>query len=195
MTDDFVVAILAGGEGRRIGGRKPLRRLGGERLIDRALRQALGWSDAVVVCVREGFQVQPLDAELVEDEPGLAGPLGGLVAGLRYAQGLGRSLLLTMPADTPFLPQDLPGRLGEAMGEAGGALAASGGRLHPTCGLWRVSAIELLPAYVSSGRRSLKGFAETIGAVAVAWPAEPFDPFANINTAVDLAEAERRIAS
>ena len=47
------MVILAGGEGSRIGGGKPLMRLAGERLIDRALRTARGWSDLIAVAVRD----------------------------------------------------------------------------------------------------------------------------------------------
>ena len=195
MRNDVALVILAGGEGKRVGGGKPLRRLGGERLIDRAVRQAQGWSDAVAVAVREASQVQPLEAELINDESGVAGPLGGLVAGLRFAQRAGRPLLLTIPADTPFLPADLPERLLESIGDRACALGRSGGRLHPVCGLWRLSALEKAPAYLLSGKRSLKGFAEAIGYVAVEWPGGPTDPFVNINTTDDLAQAERRAAS
>jgi molybdopterin-guanine dinucleotide biosynthesis protein A len=194
MRSDIASVILAGGAGKRIGGAKPLRRLGGERLIDRAVRQARGWSDAVAIAVREPSQVQPLDAGLVHDDPGVAGPLGGLIAGLRFARTEGRSLLLTIPADTPFLPADLLERLIEAIGGHGCALAASGGQLHPVCGLWRIAVLEQAD-YLSSGKRSLKGFAELAGYVAVEWPGGPSDPFLNINTAEDLVRAEKRAAS
>lgn len=194
MTNEVATVILAGGEGRRIGGGKPLRRLGGERLIDRALRQARGWSDVVAIAVRDASQVQPMEAELVSDEPGVGGPLAGLIAGLRFAHAAGRPLLLTIPADTPFLPADLLDRLLEMVGRHRCALAGSGGQLHPVCGLWRVSALDQVPNYVSSGRRSLKGFAEMVDYVAVEWPADPVDPFANVNTPQDLLQAERRSA-
>jgi molybdopterin-guanine dinucleotide biosynthesis protein A len=195
MSKDVAAVILAGGAGRRIGGAKPLRRLRGERLIDCAVRQARGWSDTVAIAVRENSQVQPLDTGLVHDEPGVAGPLGALIAGLRFARTEERSLLLTIPADTPFLPADLLERLLEAISGHDCALAASGGQLHPVCGLWRISLLKQVPDYLSTGRRSLKGFAELAGLVAVEWPGGPSDPFLNINTAEDLVRAERRAAS
>jgi molybdopterin-guanine dinucleotide biosynthesis protein A len=46
--------------------------------------------------------------------------------------------------------------------------------------------------YAASGRRSLKGLAAFIGFAVAGWPAEPVDPFFNINTSSDLAEAARR---
>ena len=58
MSEDVAVVILAGGEGTRIGGGKPLRRLAGERLIDHALRTAHGWSNMVAVAVRDPGQME-----------------------------------------------------------------------------------------------------------------------------------------
>jgi molybdopterin-guanine dinucleotide biosynthesis protein A len=56
----------------------------------------------------------------------------------------------------------------------------------------RTSALKKVESYLSDGQRSLKGFASLIGRREVEWPAEPFDPFFNVNTAEQLAEAERR---
>ena len=177
-----------------MGGGKPLQQLRGERLIDRALRQARGWSEFVAVAVRDPSQVQRLEAELIADEPHLFGPLAGLVTGLRHSEMVRRPLLLSIPADTPFLPGDLLDRLCDVIGDANCALASSGGHLHPVCGLWRSSVLDRVPDYISAGRRSLKGFAEMVGYVAVKWPVAPADPFFNVNTVEDLAEAERRAA-
>jgi molybdopterin-guanine dinucleotide biosynthesis protein A len=164
------IVILAGGEGRRIGGAKPLRMLGGETLLDRALAIARSWSDDVLV------------ADGGTDAPGIEGPLGGVAAAL----GLGGDIL-TIPCDMPFLPGDLPERLGRTKEAA--ALAQSGGRLHPVCALWRARAADGLAAYAATGRRSLHGFAEAVGYEAVAWGTGPIDPFFNINDADDLARA------
>lgn len=193
MSDSLAVVILAGGEGRRIGGGKPLRLLGGERLIDRALRLARGWSDCVAVAVRGEAQLGAIDAALILDEPAIAGPLAGLAAGLRFARSCGRLLLLTIPADAPFLPPDLAGRLQSAIADHGCALARSGGQLHPSCGLWRGSALDRLPSYLETGRRSLGGFAEMVGFAAAEWAIGSRDPFFNVNSAEDLAEAERQV--
>lgn len=191
---DVAAVVLAGGEGSRIGGAKPLRLLAGKRLIDRALDQAYGWSDVVAVAVRQAGQLASVDAEFITDEADVAGPLGGLVAALRFAANSNREFVLTIPADMPLLPSDLLDRLRAEIVEHSCAIAGSGGHLHPVCGLWRSSARGDVDSYVASGRRSLKGFAESLGFVAVEWPVEPSDPFFNINDATNLAEAERRMA-
>jgi molybdopterin-guanine dinucleotide biosynthesis protein A len=170
------IVILAGGEGRRIGGGKPLRMLGGETLLDRALGIARGWSDEVLI------------ADGKTDAPGIEGPLGGVAAAL----GLGTDIL-TIPCDMPFLPADLPERLGRTREAA--AVAESGGRLHPVCALWRARAAEGLAAYAATGRRSLRGFAEAVGHEAIVWSTDPIDPFFNINDSDDLARAEALLKS
>lgn len=185
------VVILAGGEGSRIGGGKPLRRLGGRTLVERSAALAGQWSDLVAVAARNECQVRGSGLRFVLDEPGIEGPLAGLAAALRFSRDEGRDAVLTIPADMPFLPADLCDRLAEALGDRNAALATSGGHLHPVCGLWRVRALRLLPAYLASGKRSLRGFAQAVGFHSAEWPAGPRDPFFNINSPEDLATAER----
>ena len=184
----FAVVILAGGEGRRIGGGKPDRLLGDESLIDRVIARARGWSADVAVAVGHGWRPAGQATALLEDQLG-EGPIAGLCSALAFAADGGIGSVLTISCDTPFLPEDLPQRLLEAGRPA--AVASSGGRLHPSCTLWRTEAAEQLPGYLAAGRSSLRGFAAAVGMAEVAWPVEPFDPFFNINTGDDLAIAER----
>jgi molybdopterin-guanine dinucleotide biosynthesis protein A len=190
MSAAVAAAILAGGEGRRIGGGKPLRLLGGQRLIDRALAQARQWSDLVAISVRDPAQVEPVDAPLLTDEPGIGGPLAGLVSAMTYADSNGCPLLLTIAADTPLLPRSLLERLLAEIGQSRCALASSGGRIHPVCGLWRTSAVSQVEHYLATGRRSVRGFAELLGYRAVEWPIGAADPFFNVNSAEELRAAE-----
>ena len=185
---EFPTVILAGGEGRRMGGGKPLRRLDGRTLIERAVAMARTWSNEVAVAVREPDQVGNIDVMLIQDREDIPGPLGGLVAALAWAAKHGHDRVLTIPCDTPNLPPDLAQRLDNALHpDMGVAIAESGGELHPTCSLWRTDALRWTPAIVAGGHYSLRAFASRIGFVSVAWP----DPaqFFNINTLADLAEA------
>lgn len=187
---ELAVAVLAGGEGSRIGGGKPLIVLGGKTLVERAFERARNWSDCTVVSLRSTDQVGSLGLPWISDVPGIEGPLAGLAAALKWARGQGASDLLTIPCDMPFLPDELPQRLVAGIGEMGAAIAASGGNLHPVCGLWRSAALAEIPAYCASGKRSLQGFARHIGFAEVEWPAIARDPFFNINSPADLAAAE-----
>lgn len=187
----LVVAILAGGAGRRIGGDKPRRRLCGTRLLDHALTAARAPAAPVILVVRRPEQVAGFEGAVVLDTPGIEGPLAGLFSALTWAANAGADRVLTLPCDMPFLPGDLHTRLDQALTpDAGVAVAASGGRLHPVCALWRTTAALTLVQQVCEGRLSLHGLSEAVGRTVVDWPVEGGDPFININTAADLAAAE-----
>lgn len=191
----IVTVVLAGGEGRRIGGGKPLRLLGERPLLDHAIEQARQWSDQVAIALRFKDQLGDIQASVIVDEQSVEGPLAGLIAALRFGRGAGAQAVLTIPADMPYLPEDLADRLRERLGTKVAAIASSAGRLHPICGLWRVAALESLPEYLGSDRRSLRGLADLVGYVEVDWSIQSGDPFFNINSPQDLATAHRRLGS
>ena len=187
---NVAAVILAGGQGSRMGGNKPLRKLGTKRLIDWAVDYAAGISSRRAIVVRDAKQVAGVVLPIVHDNPSIEGPLAGLVAALRFARDAGAAAVVSIPVDMPFLPSDLAKRLQESRGECRAAIASSGGHLHPVCGLWATDALGVLAEYLSSGKRSLIGFAEAAGYVAVDWSINPIDPFFNINSDEDLARAE-----
>ena len=187
----LVVAILAGGAGRRIGGDKPRRLLGGARLLDHALTSVHGTAAPFILVARTAEQVDGFAGTVVLDAPGIEGPLAGLLSALVWAAEAGADRVLTLPCDMPFLPGDLHHRLEQALApDIGVAVAASDGRLHPVCALWRTAAVPTLVQRAGEGRLSLRGLSEAVGCAVVEWPIEGGDPFININTAEDLAAAE-----
>jgi molybdopterin-guanine dinucleotide biosynthesis protein A len=72
------------------------------------------------------------------------------------------------------------------------ACACSGpeARLHPTVALWPVALRESLRAALAADQRQMARFAAHHGLASAAWPADPVDPFFNVNTPEDLALAE-----
>lgn len=193
LDDVLVVAVLAGGEGRRMGGIKALRLFHGRPLVAHAVELARHWSDRVVVVVRDPAQVAgAVDAPLTLDRAGIPGPLAGLAGALEYVRSLGGGRLLTLPCDMPRLPRDLADRLAAAMGaEHKVALPAIDGQLQPVCGLWQVTALDQLPAYVASGQSSLRGFAAACGLAAVEFGAEAALAFTGANTPEELERLAR----
>ena len=61
---------------------------------------------------------------------------------------------------------------------------------HPTFGLWPVALREDLRASLEDGVRKVVLWTDRHGAATALFPAEPFDPFFNINTPEDLTRAE-----
>jgi molybdopterin-guanine dinucleotide biosynthesis protein A len=196
----ILAVILAGGLARRMdGARKPLLRLGGGRLIDRiaANARAQGLDVALNLHALTEDAAAPyrdLGLPLVADAmPDRAGPLAGILGALDHAAAQNYAAVLSLPCDAPFLPDDLARRLAEAARKTrdGLACAASGGRVHPVIALWPAALRDALrTALIDEGARAVGAFQRRFDCAAVAWPVAPRDPFANINTPADLAEAE-----
>lgn len=182
--------VLAGGEGRRIGGDKPFRLLAGRPLLDHVLARLKSQADRLALnangdparFARWGLPVLP-------DGPHEgAGPLAGVLAGMRWAGEEGA--ILTVAADMPFLPPDLVMRLKAGQRGATIVCAASAGRLHPVVGLWPVSLADELGATLAAGLRRVEDFARSHPLSIVEFAPNPADPFFNVNDAADLALAE-----
>lgn len=187
----MLALVLAGGEGRRIGGDKGGRMLGDSSLLDRALDFARSQADQVAIGLRGRGGASPM--EVVVDEAGIEGPLASIIAGLRYIEQQEQDALLSLPCDMPFMPGDLAARLTRHLPAGGVAYAASGGRAHPVCALWHVAVLPTAEAYAAAGGRSLKGLTVQLPNISVEWPTADGDPFDNINDPDDLARAEQRL--
>ncbi|MFL5157446.1 MAG: molybdenum cofactor guanylyltransferase MobA, partial [Microvirga sp.] len=71
------------------------------------------------------------------------------------------------------------------------ACASSGSQVHFAVGLWPVSLRQdLRQALLENGMRSVSDWAGLHGYAEASWPVEPVDPFFNINTPDDWAEAK-----
>ena len=99
-------------------------------------------------------------------------------------------------ADAPFIPRDLVARLAGAVGDgADMARAASFGQRHPVFGLWPVSIrAELRDRLVNDDIRKIDLFTADYKIAEVGFEGVP-DPFFNVNTPEDKAEAERIIGA
>ena len=191
--------LLAGGLARRMGGGdKPMRRIGGHSILERAIARLQPQCDGLALNAngdpaRFAAFGLPVIADSVTDFPG---PLAGILAALDWmaANRPGVTLVLSAPGDCPFLPRDLVARLYRALSEQDArlAVAASGGQSHQVIGLWPVALRgELRHALVVEGRRKVGEWIARYPLATVSWPVEPLDPFFNANTVEDLAKAER----
>ncbi len=186
------VIVAAGGDGSRMAGNKPTQLFDGISLIERALTLVSAMSPTIAVAVQQNASwTIPVGVVRLYDETQGAGPLSALSSALTFAVEQQASHALVVPCDMPFLPADLLGRLVDEIGSAAVAMVKSADRLHPICALWSVTTLSMLSDYAATSRRSLIGFAERSGMVTVEWPAQPFDPFFNVNTPQDLVLAHK----
>lgn len=195
FTDSPAGVILAGGAGRRMGGAdKALLRLRGRTLLS-LVSDRLGPQVAALALNANGDAARFADTGLpvLPDDLDDAGPLAGILAGMDWAAGRGYARIVTAAVDTPEFPDDLVPRLVADADPGNGAAYAASDRAHPTFGLWPVALRDDLRARLLAGERKLGLWAQQIGAARVIWPKGIRDPFTNINTAEDLAQAERHV--
>lgn len=186
------------------GGDKSLLALGGRRVLDHVVARLAPQVGPLALSANgdptrfAGFGL-PVLADTVE---GYAGPLAGILTGLEWAS-MACSAVVTVAGDTPFFPEDVVGRLAAVVKERPGAIAvaSSGGKRHPTFALWPLGLHDALRRFlVDEDNRRVSAFIERHGFVDVEFPmwnscGHEIDPFFNINTPDDLAEAERLLQS
>lgn len=182
--------VLAGGRGLRLGGAdKALLPLAGRPLLAWLLpRLVVQVAAAAISANGDPARFAAFGLPVLPDRVPDQGPLAGLLAGLDWAAGQGAQALLSVPADTPFIPCELAARLAPAP-----CCAHSFGRAHHLVALWPVDCRDALRDLLARpGSRAVGRFADAIGQRGVAFDDAP-DPFINLNTPDDLAEAAARL--
>ncbi|MEL0022492.1 MAG: molybdenum cofactor guanylyltransferase MobA [Rickettsiales bacterium] len=202
MNESVLGLLLAGGQSRRMGGGdKCLRELAGKTLLQRIVERVQPQVGQLLLNANgDPARFAAFDLPIVEDVvDGFAGPLAGILTGLRWAQREAPQCcwVLSVPTDAPFLPLNLVARMLNAVadGKAELACAFSNGRTHPVVGLWRVDLADALEeALVKEDMRKIDRWTARYRLAVVEFDTNPIDPFFNTNRPEDLAEAARLLA-
>jgi len=195
--------ILAGGRSRRMGGGdKSLRALNGKPLLRQVIERLGGQALPIALNANgDASRFSPFGLPVVPDATtDFAGPLAGVLAGLRWAAEAAPDarFIVTAACDTPFFPSDLVEKLLASTGESYPciALAASGGKPHPVFGLWPIALADDLALSLEAGTRKVLHWTDRHPHFIVEFAFADFggtlvDPFFNANTPEDLVEAGR----
>ena len=195
---NIVGLLLAGGLSRRMGGGDKARiKIGGTSILQRVLGCLTPQCSRLIINAN-GDPARFADTGLpvvADSVPDFAGPLAGILAGLDWAAQNTPDVnwLVSVPGDCPFLPKNLVTRLHEARATSNVPLACarSGEWRHPVVGLWPVALRQdLRQALVGEGLHKIELWTERHGVASAEWPAAPIDPFFNVNTPEDAAQAE-----
>jgi molybdopterin-guanine dinucleotide biosynthesis protein A len=192
----WTVAILAGGKGRRYGGRdKSCLVIDGRSVRDRQLAAAGALGVPILIVGAEHPATIPPGITTVMDlDPG-CGPMGGLWTALRFAR---TDRVLALAADMPYVTATFLGWLARQAEAADIAVPRTRRGLEPLCAVYSHACAPRLRDSLDRGRLSLHEFiAESRDALQVVEIDEtalsPFDPdgrlFLNINTPADYARA------
>jgi molybdenum cofactor guanylyltransferase len=192
-TIEVTGIILAGGQGSRMGGvDKGLQPFRGRPMVAHVVeRLAPQVSEILINANRNPEAYAGFGYRVIADEiEGFAGPLAGFERGLAHAAC---ELVMTVPCDSPFLPQDLVARLHAAMlrDDAELAAAKTGDQAHPVFSLMRREVHGSLRDFLASGQRKIDKWYSQLRAIEVPFDDEA-DAFLNINTREELAKLEPR---
>ncbi|MDA3920388.1 MAG: molybdenum cofactor guanylyltransferase [Salinisphaera sp.] len=182
--EQMTAGILAGGEGRRLGGvDKGWYEVEGQALVARTIERVAPQAGPLIISANRslaryralGYPVQS------DDSDDSRGPLAGMAAVLKAAS---TPYVLFVPVDTPYLPLDLADRLATGMKKDSDiAVARVGDQIHALHALVRRSLLDDLQAALFSGTRRVSDWQEGLGRVVVDW--DSARDFANINSEED----------
>jgi molybdopterin-guanine dinucleotide biosynthesis protein A len=178
VSDGALVAVLAGGAGRRMGAPKPLAALRGRPLIAWPLEAARRAGLEAVVVAKADTPLPPVGVPVWLEPDAPRHPLLGIVTALERAE----RGVVAVGCDQPWVPGELLARLAAA---AGAAAPLAAGVLAPLPARYPPSALAELRAALAAEaplRRTLAALApEEIEADAAA--------LASLNTPEQLAAA------
>lgn len=191
--DTITGLILAGGRGQRMDGRdKGLQIFSGRPLVAHVAERLRPQVETFLISAnRNRDAYAAFGAQVVSDETqDFAGPLAGMLAGLRAAR---TDYVLTVPCDSPFLPEDLGERLAAALTDSPSgtgappllaAFAVTARGPHPVFALLHRALADDLAATLASGEHRVRAWLARHKAVQVHFGNER--PFYNVNTLDDL---------
>ena len=193
MSASFSALLLAGGKSTRLGRDKAFLKIGGVPLWQRQLHtlRQLTPDELFLAGPRTAEWMSACD-EIVTDARAHAGPLAGLVAGLRRCHS---AALLTLAIDLPQMTATYLRHLVDACALDSGIVPTREGRLEPLAAIYPVTSLGLAEELLLGQNYSLQEFGRRCLAEGLLRP-RPIALneevlFFNLNTPADWDAAKR----
>ncbi|MDB9869565.1 molybdenum cofactor guanylyltransferase MobA [Alphaproteobacteria bacterium] len=192
--------ILAGGKGRRMGGKdKALIPLLDRPLLSYVLESISGYVAPIALNINTNLdKFSEFGYEIIEDPiKGHLGPLAGILASLNWARQLNQKWVMTLPCDTPFLPKNIVKEMIKLKNkelDVDLVVAQSKGYNHPVIALWKSDLNLKLEKALNEGIRKIDIFTSSLKVAYVDFDKinnDNFDPFTNLNSPLDLIKAQQ----
>lgn len=191
MIEDCTAIILAGGDSQRMGSDKANLLLDGQSLLQRVTATMRLVFPQVIISVR---QLRPEIGLLqVCDDPSSAGPLAGLVSGLRH---ITTPWAFAVACDMPFVELSVIERLAQRREGCQAVVPVVQGYPQPLAAFYARNCLEVMRAHLDSGgKNSLQAILEKLDVCYVdeaeMRAADPgLRSFFDLDTAQDVARAE-----
>ena len=204
QSEQVVGVILAGGKGKRRGGReKPLQSLQGRALVEHVIERAAPQVDELILSSNSDPALYTqLQLPMIADHfIGHSGPLLGISSAMvwattQYAQAETLPYLACFAADVPFFPASLVAQLLHGMMTSGSqvAVAREAGQLQPLFSVWDIESHSKLDRAIAAGVHGPKPLLPELNSITVDVTAESTFDFANINTLQELQALEQALS-
>ncbi len=189
---EITAVILAGGRGRRMGGKdKGLVKLNGAPLIEHVLSAVSPQVGQLVINANRNIEEYqrygfPVVSDAMAD---YQGPLAGFASTMAAAE---TDYIVTIPCDSPLPPADLVQRLVHALQSENAELAVAhdGERLQPVFALIQVSLLPSLQEFLQRGDRKIDLWYAQHKMAKADFSDTP-ETFLNINTPVDQQQLQQ----
>lgn len=186
----ITAVVLAGGKGSRLGGvDKGLINLKCMPLVEHLIARIQPQVGEIMISANRNIDTYSSFGFTVfkDDIEGFAGPLAGILTALKHCK---TEWLLSVPADSPFVPSDLALRLSEKIQHNKIAIPHDGKYLHPTFSLINKSLTSSLEKFLQQGERKARAWMQQQEHVIVDF-SKHTHAFININTEEELHYAEK----
>ena len=193
-AQNITAVILAGGQGVRFSGLdKGLLELNKRPLIQHLVNRIKPQVSKIIISANRNLDTyKNLGFPVFEDDiRGYAGPLAGILKALQQSQS---DWLLTVPADSPFIPIDIAQQLISSVQNKKIAIPHDGKHLQPTFALIHKSMEASLKDFLDKGERKARVWMQQQPHIIVDF-SDKTDAFTNINTEGELKNAEKHFTN
>ena len=190
---DITAVILAGGRGTRLEGLdKGLVKLKNKPLVQHLIERIQPQVAQIMISANRNIKnYEKFGLPVFKDNSSdFAGPLAGILIALQESH---TEWILSVPADSPFIPANLVSRLNENIKDNKIVIPDDGKYLHPTFALIHKSLASSLEDFLQQGERKARVWMQQQKHTIVDF-SDQADAFININTLAELQHAEHHLS-
>jgi molybdopterin-guanine dinucleotide biosynthesis protein A len=196
--NNILPIILAGGKSRRFGADKAFAKLGDKSLIDYTINKLELKFTEILVITNNPKKSSKNNIFFTKDTiTGQLGPLVGILSAMEWIKNNDKNYewIISFPCDTPFFEEKIIDKVINIQKSSNKKLffLKSGNKRHNIFGLWSIDLMEQLRNDINQGARKVEDWANKIGTEIIEINSESDNNFLNINTILDLEEANKKL--
>ena len=193
----ILILLLAGGLSRRFGGGiKTFAKINGVTIFEKIIGGLKKQGVNIIINANSNHKIfsnskLPIIADIKKN---FQGPLAGIYTSMVWIKEkkLDIEWILSVPSDTPFLPNNLLDVFVSKINKTKKILIArSNNKIHPVIGIWNINLLKNLEQELKSDNRKIMEWVYKNEYDIVDFPVKFYDPFFNINNKEDIIEAEQ----